>query len=194
MFNSKNSSVSSFVFWLVITGICSVNASNNLGVHVHGLAFLRVAVENNNVVTELQSPSINFLGFEHQPKKKSEINRINRIESILRSAQIYKFIGSNCNLIKSNFELQTVSSNTLSTESHDHSHEHNHTTNDGGNSHREIMIYYKFTCRNTKMLKKLNVFLFNEFPQVDKINVEWVSESQQGKTTLTGKNFKIDLD
>ena len=190
MFNSKNIFVNGFVFWLAITGICSANASNKLGVHVHGLAFFQVAVENNNVVTELQSPSINFLGFEHRPKKKSEIDRINRIESILRSAQIYKFIGSNCRLIESNFELQTVGSNKLSTESHGH----NHNNDDVESSHSEIMVYHKFNCGNTKTLKALDVFLFDEFPQVEKINAEWVSESNQGKTILTRKNFKIKLD
>ena len=194
MFNNKITSVSVFVFWLASTSIYSANASNNLGVHVHGLAFLQVAVEKNNVVIELQSPSINFLGFERQPKKKSEIDHSNRVESILKSAQIYKFIGSNCNLIESNFELQTVSSNKLPTESHDHSHGHDHETDGVENSHREIMVYHKFICGNTKTLKVLDVFLFDEFPQVEKINAEWVSESKQGKTILTRKNFKINLD
>ena len=194
MFNSKNVSLSVFVFWLASTIIYSANASNNLGVHVHGLAFLQVAVESNNVVIELKSPSINFLGFERQPKKKSEIDHINRVESILKSAQIYKFIGSNCNLIESNFELQTVSSNKLPTETHDHSHGHDHETDGVENSHREIIVYHKFICGNTKALKALDVFLFDEFPQVEKINAEWVSESKQGKTILTHKNFKINLD
>ena len=194
MFNSKNIFVNGFVFWLAITGICTANASTNLGVHVHGLAFFQVAVENNTVVTELQSPSINFLGFERQPEKKSEIDHINRIESILKSAQIYKFIGSNCRLIKSNFELQTVGSNKLSTDSHDHTHGHDHNNDDVERSHSEIMVYHKFNCGNTKTLKALDVFLFDEFPQVEKINAEWVSESNQGKTILTRKNFKIKLD
>ena len=194
MFKKTNISAQLLIFWLSVTNICSANETNNFGVHVHGLASIRLAIEKNNVVMELQSPSINFLGFERQPKKKSEMDHINRVESILKSAQIYKFIGSNCNLIESNFELQTVSSNKLPTESHDHSHGHDHETDDVENSHREIMVYHQFICGNTKTLKALDVFLFDEFPQVEKINAEWVSESKQGKTSLTRKNFKINLD
>ena len=190
MFKKTNISAQLLIFWLSVANICSANETNNLGVHVHGLASIRLAIEKNNVVMELQSPSINFLGFERQPKKKSEIDHINRVESMLESAQIYKFIGSNCNLIKSNFELQTVSSHKLPTESHGHDHE----TDDVENSHREIMVYHQFICGNTKTLKALDVFLFDEFPQVEKINAEWVSESKQGKTSLTRKNFKINLD
>lgn len=194
MFKKTNISAQLLIFWLSVTNICSANETNNLGVHVHGLASIRLAIEKNDVVMELQSPSINFLGFERQPKNKSEIDHINRVESILKSAQIYKFIGSNCNLIKSNFELQTISSHKLPTESHDHSHGHDHETDDVENSHREIMVYHQFICGNTKTLKALDVFLFDEFPQVEKINAEWVSESKQGKTSLTRKNFKINLD
>ena len=194
MFKKINISAQLLIFWLSITNICSANDTNNLGVHVHGLASIRLAIEKNNVVMELQSPSINFLGFERKPKKKSEIDHINRVESILKSARIYKFTGTNCNLIESDFELQTINSNKLPTEIHDHSHGHDHETDDLENSHREIMVYHKFICGNTKTLKALDVFLFDEFPQVEKINAEWVSESKQGKTSLTRKNFKINLD
>ena len=194
MFKKTNISVQLLIFWLSVANICSANETNNLGVHVHGLASIRLAIEKNNVVMELQSPSINFLGFERKPKKKSEIDHINRVESILKSARIYKFSGTNCNLIESDFELQTINSNKLPTEIHDHSHGHDHETDDLENSHREIMVYHKFICGNTKTLKALDVFLFDEFPQVEKINAEWVSESKQGKTSLTRKNFKINLD
>jgi|TARA_B100001093_G_C26631494_1_gene929092 hypothetical protein len=194
MFKNTNISAQLLIFSLSIMNICSANETANLGVHVHGLASIRLAIEKNNVVMELQSPSINFLGFERKPKKKSEIDHINRVESILKSARIYKFTGTNCNLIESDFELQTINSNKLPTESHDHSHGHDHETDDLENSHREIMVYHKFICGNTKTLKALDVFLFDEFPQVEKINAEWVSESKQGKTSLTRKNFKINLD
>ena len=57
-----------------------------------------------------------------------------------------------------------------------------------------VLYPFKFICGNTKALKALDIFLFDEFPQVEKINAEWVSESKQGKTILTRKNFKIKLD
>ena len=49
----------------------------NHAAHIHGLATLTLAIENNVLEIQLESPAINLIGFEHQANSSEEVLECN---------------------------------------------------------------------------------------------------------------------
>ena len=90
---------------------------------------------------------------------------------------------------------------THSEEEHDdHAHEahseeehDNHVQHERSESHSEVSASYVYRCDNTEKLKSINVALFEHFSGLEKINVNWVTETQQGQVILRSASSIIKL-
>ena len=79
--------------------------------------------------------------------------------------------------------------------------DHEHETHSKGKqdeherneSHSEVSASYVYRCDNTEKLKSINVALFEHFSGLEKINVNWVTETQQGQVILRSASSIIKL-
>jgi len=95
--------------------------------HQHGHAQLSVILEKNDLLLMLESPSLNILGFEHQPKNDQEkqviataLKDLKNFETLLGTDEDAK-----CRLVKTNIEHPFAEKKEAKKE-HDHEEEHDH--------------------------------------------------------------------
>ena len=82
---------------------------------------------------------------------------------------------------------------------HDHKDErqgekHEHHDEDPGQSHSEFHVKYVFTCAAPEQLQQINVRLFETFKGSESLQVQMVTERQQGARRLTRKAPVIRLN
>jgi len=77
---------------------------------------------------------------------------------------------------------------------HEDHDEHDHEEGDKSSSHSEYSIHYEFSCTDNKEgLTVSTANLFEYFPHMEKIKVQWLSATQQSSSILTKKNNTVKL-
>ena len=150
--------------------------------HVHGLSYLKIALENQTLLVEINSPLMDIVGFEGEPRTKVQKDSIELATNKLRTiGNVLIFKGGSC-----------VEKKIYVTLGHDHSNEHSHSEHDH-DSHSEISAVYKFTCSEPEGLREITVLLPNQFSRMEKIKAQWVTSNAQGQITLDKKKNTINL-
>jgi len=150
--------------------------------HVHGLSHLTIALEKQTLLVEINSPLMDIVGFEGEPRTKVQKDSIERAKTKLRKIDnVLIFKGGSCS--EKNIDV---------TLDHDHSNEqsnseHHHDT------HSEISAVYKFICSEPAELQEITVLLPSQFSRMEKIKAQWVISNAQGQTTLDKKKNTIIL-
>lgn len=174
--------------------------------HEHGVARLNVAVEGNNLYIELRSPAANIVGFEHPPRTGAQKDAVSRALKELKAGDKW-FIpspGSGSRLASARVETdidhhdghtpesdhdQNQNEPRGSKESRDEDHRdadaHEHER------HSEFTAEYLFMCKNPKALSHVDVKLFQNFPGIEHIEVQLITEKRQNAQDLTSKENTI---
>jgi len=159
----------------------------HLDAHVHGLAELMIAIEGQTVDIQLQSPAMNLVGFEHKAHSESEIDAVQRAESLLNSPNLlFSFKGGQCSLIETSVDVSSV---LESEHSELDGHHHEHETDE--EHHNEVSAHYQYHCNNTDELAAVSVNMFKDFPAIKQTRVLWLTESKQAATTLDSDNYTV---
>ncbi|MFK7862590.1 MAG: DUF2796 domain-containing protein [Pseudohongiellaceae bacterium] len=159
-----------------------VNAQG-LDSHVHGIAELNIAMIDQQIQLEFISPAMNLLGFERAPSSAKEKALWEKIISDLQTNRwLLGDAFGDCRKTTLSFEAPDYAE----TLSHEH---HNHE----GESHGDIRVQYQIDCPN-KPAKDLSIAAFSSFSGLNRINVQWVTESQQGFAVLNPSNIKLTLE
>ena len=156
--------------------------------HVHGTSQLTIASENNILHIQLQSPLMDIVGFETQPKTKKQKESLSLAESTLKNwEKIFKFNGSSCKKTK------IIVSSNKEVENHAHGHDHDHGKHKHKEQivHNEIEAFYEFSCSKINKLDSLDIYLSDIFTGVEKVNVQWVSTDGQGQILLNKKQNRV---
>ncbi len=104
--------------------------------HVHGNAILSIAIQGQDVVIELDSPSDNILGFEHEPSTKAQKQTLESSLALLNNYQnLLTFNAGSCQQVEakidSPFELDEHHGE------HDHHGHEEHAGHDDHHQHEE---------------------------------------------------------
>jgi len=172
--------------------------------HTHGLATLTLALENDILEVQFESPASNIVGFEHKAtsqKEKAAVTNANKILKI--SDNLFSFVGSNCQSISVAVETESLMDDSHNghvkhgehdhhASADDHSGHSGHSDHDD-DSHSEISAHYRFTCPNSAKLTSISLAFFSKFPSVEKINAMWITEAKQGSATLTSTKHSMSL-
>lgn len=151
------------------------------GTHVHGIAALNVALEGPEVQIELDSPAASIVGFEHAPSSAGDHAALDKAVATLKAGdRLFAFNdAAGCRM-----ETATVTSELL-----EDGHEGHGDGEDG--THSDIEAVYHFECAQPGKLNQLTVELFEAFPGMEKLNVQYVMESKQGAAQLSAANHSI---
>ena len=172
------------------------------GAHLHGVAELTVAVEENAIEMMFTAPAASVVGFESEAASSEQLKAVEDARLVLRDPfRLVTFVGKECDLVQAVIDLTAISSSQKDEhEAHDEGHDDHdeghgdHDSADGEESHSDIIAKYEFECSSYDQLKKLqfgpNELLFG----LDKVNVMWVSESGQGAAEATADQLVVELN
>ncbi|ESQ15604.1 MAG: hypothetical protein N838_08225 [Thiohalocapsa sp. PB-PSB1] len=172
------------------------------GAHVHGIATLDLALEDNELQIEIHSPAINIVGFEHVPSSADERAALDQAVAALKDGdRLFKFSdNADCRMEQANVttelldaepdEHQVHTQQKTEEHAHEHAEEHQHEEHEG-DVHSDIMVVYRFQCAAPDQLTALSVDLFEAFSGMEKIKVQYVIESTQGVAELTAADQTI---
>ena len=150
--------------------------------HVHGLSYLKIALENQTLLVEINSPLMDIVGFEGEPRTKVQKDSIQRAKAKLtKIGNILIFKGGSCEEEEIDVHL-----------GHDHGTEHSNSEHDH-DTHSEISAVYKFECLEPDELQVITVLLPNKFSRMEKIKAQWTTPGSQGQITLDKNKNIINL-
>ena len=170
------------------------------GAHVHGVAQLQIAIEKNAVEVELESPSMNVIGFEHAPKNKAQKQKVEKaVVELGDYKNVLELTEGGCELKKANIESPFKSEHKEHAhKGHDHKHD-DHGHKEHGKEHKDedthsdFRMSYHLECKTADKIKTVELTVFKHFPGFEKLNVEWVGAKGQGAQVATKEKPVVTL-
>ena len=172
------------------------------GAHLHGVAELTVALEEDAIEMMFTAPAASVVGFESEAASSEQLKAVADARLVLRDPfRLVTFVGKKCDLIQAVVDLTAISSSQKD-EHDDHEEGHDdqeeghddHDSADGEESHSDIIAKYEFECSSDGQLKKLEFGPDELLFGLDKVNVMWVSESGQGAAEVTADQLVVELN
>ena len=188
------------------------------GKHVHGEADLFIAIDQQKVLIELESPAANITGFEHAPstKKQQQVIRdaIATLGSYSNIIRLENDIACTVNAIDINNPFKESTSHKDEHEHHDehahddhHDHSEQHHDDHGKNdhadhadhadhdkdSHTDFHVSYDLSCPDAQLIKGITVVGFERFSGLENVNVHWVKGDQQSAKKTTSSDNRVDF-
>jgi hypothetical protein len=154
--------------------------------HQHGHAQLQMAVENNNVDLILTSPAYNLLGFEHEPRTEQQKQTLENARQWLTTQALIMPVGSSCAVESASMDFNVKAAEQ---DHHDHDHDHDETLNE----HANIEVSQVLNCNGADISGQLTTSLIAQFPEIQELDVEWVTNSRQGSTKLSSSDNRFQL-
>ena len=149
--------------------------------HQHGAALLNIAIEGNSLHIELESPAMNFVGFEHAPKNHEQKHAVEHAAAELKNGNSLFVLtaAAQCSLTEAQVESPMLEQ------------EHNEHEKHDKEMHSEFHANYVFQCKQIKALRTVDVQLFNKFSGTDEIRVQLITSKGQTVKELTAGNHKL---
>ena len=192
-----------------------VSAQGSLDAHVHGEAELNIVFEGRELLMELESPSFNLVGFEHEPKS---LDQHKLVENTIESLKDFRLIASispeaDCKLIDASISTTMKGLGDGRQEHHedehhedehhedehheDEHHEDEHHEDEHQHSakeiHSEFSATYSLRCDKPENLKSIQLEIFSTFELMEEIVVQMIIQGKQGFAELNPDNPNLKL-
>ncbi|MBX2808645.1 MAG: DUF2796 domain-containing protein [Cellvibrionaceae bacterium] len=171
--------------------------------HVHGEAVLLIAIDDKQVLLELETPADNILGFEHKPSTAAQKKVLH--DSLARLADytaVLQLDQGDCKQVSSDIESPFESADAHGHKNHDHAddhhedehrhhedeHDHHHEDEHHDHdeaTHTDFHLKYTLHCADTSAITTAKVSAFEAFARFETIQVNWVTPAQQGSRKTT---------
>lgn len=210
--------MSKYFFLTILLGASWTTLANQP--HVHGKAHLDIIYAEDEIQMEFRSPMVNLLGFEYQPQTKIEVFKYKEALASFRNKDVVQFNGIQCEPKEIQINapwknVQTLSGAHQDEHSHhddahshhndehahhddEHAHkldEHSHQKHYGhhheNSEHSEIAVTSHYLCKPFDGEFGVDVRFIAVFPKLNEVQVNWISESQQGAQKITPQANKI---
>ncbi|EZH80036.1 hypothetical protein AU05_14365 [Ectopseudomonas composti] len=158
----------------------------SLGAHEHGVASLNVALDGQALELQIDSPAMNFVGFEHAAKSDADKAKVAAAKAELeKPIELFGLAAGACQVTKQELESPLFGEHDHHHE--DEAHEHEHAdANEHEHEHSDIEASYQLSCKQVDALKQLDLSeLFKRFPATQKIQVQLIGPSGQQGVELT---------
>ena len=153
--------------------------AHELGAHVHGVATLQIAVDENIMTLDFSSPLDNLLGFEHVPRNAKQKAAVkNMVDNLNKADQFFiPTADAQCT-------LQSVKLDSPVLEPK-HGKKRNPGPMSGERAHADLDGEFVFACKQTGKLHDLEVKLFDTYPNLHQLKVEIATLKKQAAANLT---------
>lgn len=206
---------------IAVLGALSAYAADNdnhhdehvehIGAHVHGEAQLNIVLDGDDLEILLESPAMNIVGFEHAPSTDEQKAVVEAAKKKFKYAdKLFDITGGRCVLKDVDIDWGAMGEHDEHDEHEHHEahdeHAHKHSEHDEHDSHEheehahdheghsDIDGKFKFACRRARTLESIHVELFDAFPHLEKINLQWIARDKQGAQVLTPEAHELRLD
>ncbi len=184
----------------MLSFLFEVCAQGSLDAHVHGEAELNIVFESRELLMELESPSFNLVGFEHEPKS---LDQYKLVENTIESLKDFRRIASispeaDCKLIDASISTTMKGLGDGHNEHHeDEHHEDEHHEDEHQHSakeiHSEFSATYSLRCDKPENLKSIQLEIFSTFELMEEIAVQMIIQGKQGFAELNPDNPNLKL-
>ncbi|MDF3863664.1 DUF2796 domain-containing protein [Pseudomonas denitrificans (nom. rej.)] len=162
----------------------------SLGKHEHGVAQLNVALDGKTLELEMDSPAMNFVGFEHAATSDADKATVAAVQAQLKQPLQLLALPASAQCSVQSVELSSPLFGDAPKADDDHDHDHEHADGDHdeheGHQHADIDAHYQLTCAQPQDLATLDFTpLFKRFPATQKIQVQLIGPSGQQGAELT---------
>lgn len=149
--------------------------------HVHGEVTLQLAMQGNQLIANLRSPAANLIGFEQRARTPEQKQALALAEKRLRAVEEWFVLeGGNCSLTEVVPDLSGVQPAGEKISQRD--------------PHADIRVDLQFVCAQPAKLNGLQLALFRDFPAVEKVTVQWLTEAAAGERILTRAKPRLRFD
>ena len=154
--------------------------------HVHGSAALNIVADGAVIHIELISPAANLFGFEHAPASEAEHTaRKNALSTLENADRLFRF-NKTANCHAAQVEIESGSTQAARPPAQDgHRHHESDDEEHADTRHSDITAMYRFTCDAPGELDTLRVGLFDAFPAINNLAVQYITDGGQGAATLS---------
>ena len=155
--------------------------ADNPGAHQHGHSQLQVAVEGDRLDLIFTSPAQNLAGFERDARTPEEEARLETIRKWLETNPLIDTV------------IDAVARQPGSDgdqQHHGHHHDHDDHKDEG---HREYEVSQQLNCQELTADGRFNAAVMAQFPGIEVLSVQWVSEEGQGSVRLEGSQTGFSL-
>jgi len=154
--------------------------------HEHGVGELNIAIEGNSLHIELESPAMNLVGFEHQPRDKQQLAAVKQAVAQLKEGDklFVTTAKARCSLQESEVETALL---------HQEEDDHDEKGKEHEEAHADFEATYRFECLKPAALDSITVQLFSLFPATEELEVQLLGENRQTALELTATNSRIEL-
>lgn len=182
--------------------------AQSLDSHVHGEAELNVVMNEQQLQVEFISPAMNLLGFERAPSSDEETGVLNEvIDDLLKGRWLLGDAMTGCEVTTMAFEAPEYDNASHEHDEHEHDEheheEHEHEEHEHGDAnhdhegeeavaHADFRVEYLYEC-TAMPAREITVSAFDNYSGIEKITVQWVTESEQGYAELTPENPILSL-
>ena len=167
---------------------------HSLEAHVHGLGTLNIALENQLLELQLESPAMNIIGFEYQPTTEADIQSVKAAQNTLsNAAELFAFSpAAQCRLTSVSIENALLKGSGAHDHDHDHDHESQPAAEIAEHQHNDISAHYQYHCATPAQLNSIDLAgLFKLFTQTEKIQVQLIVGDHQQGAELSAKNTSL---
>ncbi|WP_164887187.1 DUF2796 domain-containing protein [Hahella sp. KA22] len=171
------------------------------GAHVHGAATMNLALEEGNLVVELESPAMNLVGFEHAPATDAERQQVEKAAVLLNKGE--ELFGltpaAGCKLLSAEVDGDVFEYDEDGGKHEEAAHdEHEHGDDEDDHDHHEhghsdIDASYIFECGAAGKLTSVDVLLFKHFPGLKDLDVQVIGPKGQTAIELSPEKHQINL-
>ena len=158
--------------------------------HAHGEAEMNIVFEGQKLLVELESPSFNLVGFEHEPKTLAQHELVEKTIELLKDfknvANISEEASSNTLDIKVSTTMKGVE------EGPDEHHEDEHQQSEK-EIHSEFFATYFLSCTRPENLKSIELELFSTFSLMEEVDVRMIFQGRQDFAELNSENPNLNL-
>ena len=168
---------------------------HSLEAHVHGIGTLNIALENQLLELQLESPAMNIIGFEYQPTTEADIQSVKAAQNTLsNAAELFAFSpAAQCRLTSVSIENALLKGSGAHDHDHDHDHESQPAAEIAEHQHNDISAHYQYQCATPAQLKSIDLAgLFKQFSQTEKVQVQLIIGDHQQGAELSAKNTSLN--
>ncbi len=139
--------------------------------HQHGVAKVNMAISQQDVTFELIASGQDLLGFEHTPTSVQEKAAYEKMrQDLTKGESIFGLPkAAKCHYVAEKIGELVV--------------EHGHS---------ELIASYQFQCQQPEALKQVSVYLFNDYPHIEKVMFQGISKTTQTSDILTSKKQTLN--
>jgi hypothetical protein len=169
----------------------------SLGAHEHGVARLDAVLDGETLEFELDSPSMNIVGFEHPASTDEDKAKVAEARELLLKPQALFNLPTAAKCSVATQKLNSpLFGDKPDADDHDDEDEHHDDHAKGEEEHHhehsEIHAHYQFVCDTPSALKKLDLTqIFKTFPGTHKIQVQLIAPSGQQGIEATPDNATL---